>query len=173
VKAKSTSGVEAGRHQSPWRLALGTVLIGLATAGLQGCIAVKTSAPKPAVELSGVWKGESLLTPCGWFGHSESVCNAMNLITFTLIQSDSKLSGRYTCAYGNYVCRHGGIDRSGYITSGRVSGQRMTMRVMIPADVSSCLFSGTFAEGQIAGRYTCYEGGGIAEEGDWRVVRVY
>ncbi len=154
-------------------LVLGLLFPGLAAAIFDGCVAVKASPPKPAVELSGVWRGESLLTPCGWIGHSERVCNAMNLITFTLIQSDAQLRGRYTCAYGNYICRHDGLDRSGYITSGHVSGRRLTMRVMIPADVSSCMFYGTATQGQIVGRYICYEGGGIAEEGDWRVVRVY
>lgn len=173
LKAESALVAEPRRYRSRWRLALMLFVAELATAGLRGCAAMKTPSPKPAVEVSGVWRGESLLTPCGWAAHSESVCNAMNVITFTLIQSGSQLSGQYSCAYGNYICRHDGMDEAGYIASGLVSGRRLTMRVMIPADLSSCMFYGTAAERRIVGRYICYEGGGIAEEGDWRVGRVY
>lgn len=173
LKAEPEPVAGPRRYQSRWRLALMLLLAELAAAVLHGCAAARTPPPKPAVELSGVWRGESLLTPCGWAAHSESVCNAMNIITFTLIQSGAQLSGQYTCAYGNYICRHDGMDDAGYIASGLVSGRRLTMRVMIPADVSSCMFYGTVASHRIVGRYICYEGGGIAEEGDWRVGRVY
>ncbi len=173
LKTESASETEPRRYRSRWRLALLLILTELTAIGLRGCTAVKAPPPKPAVELSGVWRGESLLTPCGWAAHGESVCNAMNIITFTLMQSGAQLSGQYACAYGNYLCRHNGMDDAGYIASGLVSGRRLTMRVMIPADVSSCMFYGTVASHRIVGRYICYEGGGIAEEGDWRVGQVY
>ena len=173
LKVPSASAADLRRSQPRPQLALLLFLMEFAAMGLCGCAAFKAPPSKAAIDVSGVWRGESLLTPCGWAAHSESVCNAMNLITFTLIQSGSQLSGRYACAYGNYLCRHDGMDSAGYVASGLVSGRRLTMRVMIPADVSSCMFYGDAGGRRIVGRYICYEGGGITEEGDWRVARVY
>lgn len=165
------------RRRSRGALAALLILLECAATGVRGCA---TAAPPPAaavagapgVNLSGVWRGQSILIPCGWAAHSESICNAMNVITFTLTQSGSEVSGRYACFFGNYICRHDGVDDAGYIASGHVDGHHLLMRVMIPADVSSCMFYGIFSAKRISGRYSCYEGGSIVEEGDWRVARV-
>lgn len=168
------------RRRSRGSLAALLILLEFAATGVRGCAtaappphsAVAGAPAAPGVNLSGVWRGQSILIPCGWAAHSESICNAMNVITFTLTQSGSELGGHYACAYGNYICRHDGVDDAGYIASGHVHGRRLLMRVMIPADVSSCLFYGIFSAKRISGRYSCYEGGSVVEEGNWRVARI-
>ncbi len=97
----------------------------------------------------------------------------MNLITLTLVQSGGEISGHYTCEFGNYLCRHDGMDDAGYIAAGSVVGRNLRLRIMIPADVSSCMFYGAISAERMTGGYTCYEGGGLVEEGIWQAVRIY
>lgn len=149
-------------------------LIVLVAIVFSGC-ALPRAAPAsrlPALDISGVWEGTSTVRPCGFF-HSESVCNAVNRITLALVQNGSAITGHYRCEFGNYICRHDNMARSGYISSGKIIGRRMSIRIMIPADVSSCMFYGTFSARRATGAYSCYEGGGVVEVGIWETERVY
>jgi len=54
---------------------------------------------------------------------------------------------------------------------GWVSGRNVTLRVMLPGDLSSCLYNGLDSSTEIRGGYRCYQGGGLVEVGQWRVRR--
>jgi hypothetical protein len=173
VGRDSASRVARQRPASRPHPHLACPLILLAAILFGGCALSPASIPRqPDLDVSGVWEGTSTLTPCGFF-HSESICNAVNLITLVLSQTGSGIRGHYRCDFGNYLCRHDNMDRAGYITDGRISGRKVSMRVMIPADVSSCIFHGDFHRDRASGGYTCYEGGGIVETGIWAVERSY
>ena len=148
-------------------------LILLVAIVLNGCALSRASPPQlPGLDVSGVWEGTSIVTPCGFF-HAESICNAVNRITLVLFRSGGGVTGSYRCDYGNYICRHGNMDRAGYIATGSINGSRMSIRVMIPADVSSCMFYGRFTPERANGGYTCYAGGGVVEVGIWEAARSY
>ena len=68
-----------------------------------------------------------------------SRCNAVMKITLQMYQEGSKLTGHYTCAPGNMVCRDS--NTTGTIADGKVREGNVGMRVMMP-DGSSCLFNG-------------------------------
>ena len=112
------------------------------------------------------------MTPCG-FAQTESMCNTVNRITLALVQKESTITGSYRCEYGNYICRDSDLDRAGYISQGAIAGRRVSIRVMIPADVSSCMFYGNFGARRAFGSYSCYEGGGLVEQGIWEAARLY
>jgi hypothetical protein len=99
-------------------------------------------------------------------------CNAVNNIALMVSQDGAQLTGKYTCAAGNMICRHGGADDSGRIDAGSIAGNRLNLSVMIPADLSNCYFSGsTTSPTQANGVYMCYQGGLQVEEGEWTVSR--
>lgn len=138
-----------------------------------GCALPRAFQPRtPALDVSGVWEGASKVTPCG-FTQQESFCGAVNRITLALVQSESEITGNYRCDYGNGICRDSDLDRAGYISRGLISGQTVSMRVMIPADVSSCMFFGHFTAERASGSYSCYAGGSIVEAGVWEAARLY
>jgi hypothetical protein len=141
---------------------------------LSACSQVRTApASKPDLDISGLWEGTTKITPCGPMADAESVCNAVNRIVLSLDVSSSQIRGTYRCDYGNYICRDNGIARSGYVANGSISGSRVQLRIIIPADVSSCMYFGSFSPDKAAGRYTCFAGGGIVEQGIWQVIRLY
>ena len=157
-----------GRHFRRLRL-----LIAIAVA-LPACSQVRAApAPKPDLDISGLWEGTTKITPCGPMADAESVCNAVNRILLSLDGSSSRIRGTYRCDYGNYICRDNGIARSGYVADGSISGSRVELRIMIPADVSSCMYFGSFSPDRAAGRYTCFTGGGVVEQGVWQLIRLY
>lgn len=147
-----------------------TILAGILFAGC--ALSRGSSAKPPVLDVSGVWEGASKVTPCG-FTQAESMCNTVNRITLALVQKESTITGSYRCGYGNYICRDGGLDLAGYIATGAIAGRRISMRVMIPADVSSCMFYGRFEARRAFGSYSCYQGGGIVEQGIWEAARLY
>jgi hypothetical protein len=148
-------------------------LILLTTILFAGCALSRAAAGKqPVVDVSGVWEGASKVTPCS-FTQAESVCNTINRITLALVQKESEITGSYRCDYGNYICRDGDLDRAGYISIGAIDGRRVSIRVMIPADVSSCMFYGRFGAQRAIGSYSCYEGGGLVEQGIWEAALLY
>ena len=119
--------------------------------------------------LSGVWQGTSVSTSIGDPSDPGRIA-AMQNITLTMFQQGDIVSGFYRCAYGNQVCRH--MNETGVIRRGRLSHNRLTMRVMLE-DGSMCFFTGV-PQGQLfAGGYECLQGGGIIEQGSFQTRRSY
>jgi hypothetical protein len=123
-----------------------------------------------ATDVSGNWSGTTRVTPpCGF---SSGRCNAVNNITFAFKFKGDRLKGKYTCAYGNLICRNGGADNTGKVVSGRVSGDQIRLSVVLPSDVSNCYYNGLLTSPTtIHGGYMCYQGGELVEEGIWDVKR--
>ena len=143
---------------------------------LAAAIAAATSAgaqPAPAqpAGFTGLWKGTLRVTPSLAL-RDRNRTGAVNNITFTIIQEDSKVSGHYTCAIGTQICRNGNADSTGKIVSGKASGNNIRFSVIVPADVSNCQYNGvSTSPGQMRGGYTCYQGGGFIEQGNFEVTR--
>ncbi|HTJ10075.1 MAG TPA: hypothetical protein VL393_10365 [Candidatus Binataceae bacterium] len=96
-------------------------------------------------------------------------------ITLQIYQEGSRLTGHYTCAPGNMVCRNS--NTTGTIADGKVREGNVGMRVMMP-DGSSCLFNGRPSRGKppaqkLIGSYFCMQGGGYIEQGRFQVERGY
>jgi len=126
--------------------------------------------PLPA-SFTGIWTGTLRVFPCLTL-RERGRCGAINKITFTIIEDQGKVSGHYTCAIGTQVCRNGNADTSGKIVSGEVHGKSIRFSVMVPDDVSNCNYNGyNVAPGQLRGAFTCYEGGGLVEQGNFMVTR--
>jgi hypothetical protein len=121
-------------------------------------------------DFAGVWQGTTLAT-CAAFADLPSRCNAEQIVTITLLQGpDAKLSGRYTCAYGNTDCYQ--ENDTGKIIDVNITGKRMSVRVLMP-DATSCIYTGINVNQTVNGGYTCYPGGGLIEEGSWQARRSY
>jgi hypothetical protein len=120
--------------------------------------------------IAGVWQG-STLADCGVISSFPSRCNAEQKVTITLVQGpNSKITGRYSCSYGNMDCYH--ANDTGRVAGVSMSGTRMNVRVIMP-DATSCIFSGRNLEQTINGGYSCYDGGTLIEQGSWRAQRSY
>lgn len=119
---------------------------------------------------SGLWSGTTrVMPPCAF---SSGRCNAINNITFTFKPTGARIKGKFTCAYGTFICRNGGADNVGKIVSGKVVGNQIRLSVVVPADVSNCYYNGVFTSpNTIHGAYSCYQGGELLEEGVWDVSR--
>jgi hypothetical protein len=119
---------------------------------------------------AGVWQGTTL-SSCAAFSHLPSRCDAEQVVTITLLEGpDAKFTGRYTCAYGNMDCYH--ANDTGKVANVIIAGARMTIRVIMP-DGTSCLYTGIDVNQTVNGGYSCYQGGGLIEEGSWRARRSY
>jgi hypothetical protein len=127
-----------------------------------------------AGDFTGTWEGTIRVTPCiGGMLMRSGRCNAVNKIKLTLVQDGSSISGNYHCAIGTQICRNGNADDSGKITSGTASGNTVRFSVIVPADVSNCLYNAVSpSPGKLRGGYTCYQGGGIAEQGLFEASRL-
>jgi hypothetical protein len=113
----------------------------------------------------------STLADCGVSSSFPSRCNAEQKVTITLMQGpNSKISGRYTCSYGNIDCYDD--NETGRVIGVSISGARMTVRVIMP-DGTSCIFTGRNVDQTINGGYSCYGGGALVEGGLWRAKRSY
>jgi hypothetical protein len=135
-----------------------------------GSVAVYAQGAQPS-GFTGLWTGTIRVIPCLSL-KDRSRCNAINNVTFTFLQDESKITGHYTCAIGTQICRNGNADSNGKIVSGRVNGQNIFFTVIVPADVSSCRYSGnSTSPGHLRGGYNCYEGGGLVEQGSFDVTR--
>lgn len=155
------------------RICLALILAGLAACGASPVTIVPPppSTVPPPEEIAGVWSGTSRAVPCDMLA-AIGRCNAVNNITFTLNQRGPQLTGRYTCATGTTVCRHGGADDSGDINAGSISGSQFNLSVIIPADVSNCYYHGaTTSSAEANGVYVCYQGGKPVEQGVWNLSR--
>jgi hypothetical protein len=119
---------------------------------------------------AGVWQGTTA-SGCAAFGQLPSRCNAQQNVTITLLEGpDAKYTGRYTCAYGNMDCYH--ANTTGKVMDVSNAGRRMTIRVLMP-DATSCIFTGIDVNQSINGGYSCYQGGGLIEQGSWQARRSY
>jgi hypothetical protein len=107
---------------------------------------------------------------CGKLLMERSRCEAEENITFTLFQDGTDVSGTYHCSFGTMICRN--MNDTGSVTSSSVSGSLARLRVMLP-DGSSCIFDGNFGAESGAGNFFCYQGGGLLEQGIWKVARLY
>lgn len=155
-----------------FRVRLWRVILTAITASVAACSAAARPMESPAINLSGIWQGEIRVIPCFPGVPSEvGRCNAVNRITLSLRQSGSTVTGDYRCAIGTMVCRDANTTERGTVVDGWVSGSNVSLRIMLPGDVSSCLFNGSDSASEIRGSYRCYQGGGLAEMGLWRVRR--
>jgi len=119
---------------------------------------------------AGVWQGATLAS-CGALAHQPGRCNAEQVVTITLVPGPgTKLTGRYTCAYGSVDCFH--ANTTGRVMDVSIVGARMNVRVIMP-DATSCIYTGINVNQTINGGYTCYQGGGLIEQGSWRAHRSY
>lgn len=117
-----------------------------------------------ATNVSGYWAGTTRVTPPCSF--SSGRCNAVNKITFRFAQKGDRIKGKFTCAYGNMICRSGGMDTTGKIVSGRIAENQIRLSVVVPNDVSNCYYNGMLTSATtIHGAYSCYQGGDLLEEG--------
>jgi hypothetical protein len=123
-----------------------------------------------ATNVSGNWSGTTrVMPPCNF---SSGRCNAVNKITFKFVQHGDRIKGKYTCAYGNLICRNGGADNTGKIVSGRLAENQIRLSLVIPSDVSNCYYNGALTSATTArGGYACYNGGDLVEEGVWDISR--
>ena len=121
---------------------------------------------QPARDVTGNWHGITQVLACDTEGSGR--CNAVNRVKFSLVQRDSRISGKYSCSYGNFESRHGGPDSDGYVQWGDTRGSAAHVDVLLPSDLSSCLFSWDVSADTIAGTDRCYEGGALIEQGTWR-----
>jgi hypothetical protein len=126
----------------------------------------KVAAEQGAAGISGMWQGMSQAY-CG-AGTPASRCNAVQKITLDLRQTNGKVTGSYTCAYGNMVCRN--LNTTGKVVSGEHRSGNATIRVLMP-DGSTCRFGGRFTGQTGIGNYVCYSGGRQIERGTFRLSR--
>jgi hypothetical protein len=166
---------------APWWTAL------FALAMLAGCAAVEpqqhaSSNAEPAAKAAPAGEAGAAAEP-GFTGLWEGTstancmplqpvrrCNAVVKITLQMFQQGSTLTGHYTCAPGNMVCRDS--NTTGTIADGKVLPGGIGIRVMMP-DGSSCLFNGRPVQNQLTGSYFCMQGGGYIEQGRFQIERSY
>ena len=124
----------------------------------------------PQSSFTGLWRGTIRVTPLPF--RTTGRAGAVNNITLSIVQDGSQISGSYTCAIGTQICRNGNADDSGKIVSGRADGNNIQFSFVLPADVSNCDYSGvSLSPGEMRGGYTCYQGGGLIEQGMFNVSR--
>lgn len=129
------------------------------------------TASSPAMAaVTGHWEGESSADCIGDTTANPGRCHAMQKITLTMLQQGNQITGYYTCAYGNEICRN--LDETGVIRNGTMTGRRLLMRVML-GDGSMCFFTGLPTSNVLEGRYSCLQGGGLIERGAFHTERSY
>lgn len=128
------------------------------------------SAADDETGAAGVWQGTTLAS-CAAFTHLPSRCDAEQKVTITLLEGPGgKLKGRYSCAYGNMDCYDGNY--TGKVIDAGMDRARLSIRVIMP-DATSCIYTGINMNQTINGGYTCYQGGGLIEQGSWQAHRSY
>ncbi len=103
---------------------------------------------------------------CGPLTTDHSRCNAVQNIKLTLVQEGSKITGSYTCAYGNQTCR--GAQNTGNVTEGSLKGEQVMFVVTTP-DKSTCRYTGLLMQRSGKGAYSCIGGSQLNERGSWRI----
>jgi hypothetical protein len=137
-----------------------------------GC-AVNANQPAllnpPATDVGGDWQGITRVR--AYQTQYSGRCSASNIVKFSPVQQGSRISGKYSCFHSNFECRYGGADSEGYVQWGDINGSAVRIDVLLPSDLSSCLYIGHVPADRIAGTYRCYEGGGVMEQGIWQMAR--
>lgn len=95
-------------------------------------------------------------------------CNALQNITLTLVQEGTKITGAYTCAYGNQNCRD--LQQTGTIVDGSLKGNQLAIAVQTP-NRTTCRFTGLLSRDSGNGGYNCKGGNRPVERGSWRIHR--
>jgi hypothetical protein len=143
------------------------LLVGLiAGLAVQNCALFSPRPVPPAVDVTGFWEGRSN----GACMARVPRCGAVVLISLSMIQNESEITGMYRCATGNAMCRN--LNTQGRIAVGKIRGRGVSLRIMFE-DVSSCIFNGTFSSDSGGENYICLQGGGIVERGYWKVQRAF
>jgi hypothetical protein len=155
---------EARSHQ--WLPALTAWIVLTAGLAAPGCAWLSRKPIAPALDVTGFWQGRSFGTCAGRMPG----CAGMSLISLSMIQDESKISGMYRCATGTTLCRN--LDTQGNIAVGNIRGPGVSLRIMFD-DVSSCIFNGTFSGNVGGGAYICMQGGGTIDRGFWNVRRSF
>jgi hypothetical protein len=138
--------------------------------GLAGTDAQAASKSSAESSFSGVWEGTTRAS-CASLLYRPGRCNALQNVTITVLEGpNGKYSGSYTCAYGNMDCFN--QNTTGKVVAVSFAGARMNVRVMMP-DAMSCIYTGINVNQNINGGYSCYQGGGLVEEGSWLARRSY
>ena len=117
-------------------------------------------------KLGNVSQACTTLASCGALGPLPSRCDALQKVAITLLEdSDVKLTGRYTCAYGSRDCYNANY-------TGKVIDARMNVRVIMP-DATSSVYTGVGMNQTINGGHSGDKGGGLIEQGSWRAHRSF
>jgi hypothetical protein len=131
-------------------------------------IAAPPAVAKPAQgNVTSYWAGTTQAR-CGAMVSDNTRCNALQNITLTLIQDGTKISGAYTCAYGNQNCR--GFQQTGTIVDGSLNGNQLAIAVQTP-NRTTCRFTGLLSDDSGRGAYTCKGGSRPVERGSWKIHR--
>jgi hypothetical protein len=137
-----------------------------------GCATRPPPSDIPPADVTGRWEGQSRVINCNLSAvRAYGRCNAINNITFSLAQNGTALIGNYHCFFGNMICRNGGADDAGNVSSGWVSGNNVYLTIEIRGDGSTCRFNGHTVGAQFNGGYLCYQGGGLIEVGQFYTNR--
>ncbi len=137
---------------------------------LSGCFQAGGALP-PALDITDFWQGVSVVTP-GWPGaHGAGIGYGIQLISLTLLEEGSRLTGFYACERYTAECGDRGLHENGPINGGIIAGDEVNFRVTFASDLSSCIFGGRFSIFKGQGSYHCYSGGGLIEAGKWNVRR--
>lgn len=104
-----------------------------------------------------------------WFeGETKSNAGFIRSITLLVLRENGRLSGSYYCGSGvhsNAACRN--LDDRGEIIDGSIKGSRLTLRVRLFGDNSTCIYFGTLAVDYVDGSYICYQVASVVERGTW------
>jgi hypothetical protein len=151
----------------------------IASGLLISACATPASQPETAAAQGASTGGFSAITG-GWDGTLTASCigpliagrcNAVNNISFTVVESEaSKLGGSYTCAYGNQTCLR--QNTTGKIARVRLDNSRTTIWVTMP-DATFCVFDGNIAGNRMGGGYSCSSGGALLEQGAWQTQKSF
>jgi hypothetical protein len=147
-----------------------TTVFLLGLGAIQACNTAAFQQEKPTVNITGTWQGNTI-TYCGVMLLDKGRCGANQRVTFTLFQDGPDVHGIYRCAVGNQVCRN--MDTGGSVVSSSVTGSLARLRVMLGEDGSSCIYDGHFQGESAVGTFFCYQGGGLVEQGQWKLARIY
>jgi hypothetical protein len=153
-----------GKPSSVKRQGCFVPILALASATLLFAAGVRAADAAASI---GKWAGTTQAR-CGTLTTDHSRCGAVQNITLTLMQEGAKVTGSYTCAYGNQNCR--GMQTTGTIVQGSLKGAQLELVIVTP-DRSTCRYNGLLQEDTGKGSYYCKGGSQLDERGAWRVKR--
>jgi hypothetical protein len=118
--------------------------------------------------VTGYWEGTSTSRCVQIMSEQMGRCSAVEKIDFTFVQQGSAITGFFRCEGGYQGC----LGDTGKIYHGELNASGVAMRVMMEGG-ASCMFTGRRSAEAIDGGYSCYEGGGLVEQGQWQARRQY